>query len=437
MPMSIDVHLLSGKMVSLEVEADESADSLSQRAQCALAVGKGRLLTSSGDVLDRETTIKRARLQSGDALTLHVKQVQVVASKPANSRSCCGAAFAAILGDGSVRTWGLADYGGDSSAVQCQLKDVKQIQATERAFAAILGTGSVVTWGDSRFGGDSKAVQDQLKGVKQIQASHSAFAAILGNGSVVTWGRACSGGDSTAVQDQLKDVQQIQACHSGFAAILGNRTVVTWAGGECAPALMALQGQLDDVQHLQASEYAFSAIQGDGSVVTWGDAGFGGDSKTVQDQLRDVRQIQVSFAAFAAILADGSVVTWGDMVFGGDSSTVQAQLLGLSVVPLYASWTLGVCRSTRKNKPKNRGLNNYQDYIIIVRYTPKPNSIIMKAPLLLGTEARRCPATPVFLWSFCRDPRQWCCGDLGQCSIRWRQPLCSRSAEGGEASASF
>ena len=36
-------------------------------------------------------------------------------------------------------TWGYADYGGDSSAVQDQLKNVQQIQATRLAFAAILG----------------------------------------------------------------------------------------------------------------------------------------------------------------------------------------------------------------------------------------------------------------------------------------------------------
>ena len=41
-------------------------------------------------------------------------------------------------------------------------------------------------------GGDSSAVQDQLKIVQQIQASTNAFAAILGDGSVVTWGDANS-----------------------------------------------------------------------------------------------------------------------------------------------------------------------------------------------------------------------------------------------------
>ena len=55
------------------------------------------------------------------------------------------------------------------------------------AFAAILADGSVVTWGAPEHGGDSRAVQDQLKNVQQIQASDSAFAAILDDGSVVTW----------------------------------------------------------------------------------------------------------------------------------------------------------------------------------------------------------------------------------------------------------
>ena len=92
-------------------------------------------------------------------------------------------------------TWGTAASGGDSSAVQSQLKNVQQIQASSGAFAAILDDGSVVTWGDADDGGDSRAVQDQLKTVQQIQACCAAFAAVLGDGSVVTWGRADFGGE--------------------------------------------------------------------------------------------------------------------------------------------------------------------------------------------------------------------------------------------------
>ena len=41
--------------------------------------------------------------------------------------------------------------------------DVQQIQASGSAFAAILDDGSVVTWGNADTGGDSSAVQDLLK----------------------------------------------------------------------------------------------------------------------------------------------------------------------------------------------------------------------------------------------------------------------------------
>ena len=43
----------------------------------------------------------------------------------------------------------MLSYGGDSSTVQTQLKNVQQIQASYAAFAAILDDGSVVTWGDA------------------------------------------------------------------------------------------------------------------------------------------------------------------------------------------------------------------------------------------------------------------------------------------------
>ena len=80
-----------------------------------------------------------------------------------------------------------AGDGGDSSAVQEQLKNVQHVQASGGAFAAILGDGPVVTWGEADCGDDSSAVQDQLKNSRQIEATDQAVAAILADGSVVTW----------------------------------------------------------------------------------------------------------------------------------------------------------------------------------------------------------------------------------------------------------
>ena len=71
--------------------------------------------------------------------------------------------------------------------LQDELRDVQQLQSTAYAFAGILSDGRVVTWGRPDFGGDSDDVADQLRNVQQIQATKGAFAAILADGSAVAW----------------------------------------------------------------------------------------------------------------------------------------------------------------------------------------------------------------------------------------------------------
>ena len=93
---------------------------------------------------------------------------------------------------------------------------MQQIQASRSAFAAIISDGSIVSWGHPLYGGDSRDVQDQLTDVQQIQAFDGAFAATRCDGSVVTWGNR----HDPAVQ--LKTVGQIQASDNAFplAALL-------------------------------------------------------------------------------------------------------------------------------------------------------------------------------------------------------------------------
>ena len=38
---------------------------------------------------------------------------------------------------------------------------MSQVHSTHRAFAAVLADGSVVTWGDAKDGGNSSAVEDE------------------------------------------------------------------------------------------------------------------------------------------------------------------------------------------------------------------------------------------------------------------------------------
>ena len=121
MAIIVDVTLISGRRVSLKADFDASLQSLTKRERRALRVSNGRLFSSSGTFLDGDTRLRAARFQIGGCLTLQVGQMHI-----------CGDnfCFAAILGDGSAVGWGSAYAGGDSSAVQDQLKNVQEIQAS-------------------------------------------------------------------------------------------------------------------------------------------------------------------------------------------------------------------------------------------------------------------------------------------------------------------
>ena len=158
---------------------------MQKEAQRALGLSRGGLLSASGAVLNRASSLAEAEVRSGDVLTLHARPVSV-AGFP--RRRCHEptfknfSAFAAILGDGSAVSWGCEERALDSRDVHHQLENV------QGAFAALLHNGSLVTWGDPKCGGDCSAVADRLTNVHQIQSSARAFAAVLGDGSVVTWG---------------------------------------------------------------------------------------------------------------------------------------------------------------------------------------------------------------------------------------------------------
>ena len=87
MSFMLEVSLISGKTASLQAHGDESVESLQVRAQRALGVGNGRLLDSSGSVLDGGAPLKKARLQYGEPLTLQVRRVDICCGQTARLRS--------------------------------------------------------------------------------------------------------------------------------------------------------------------------------------------------------------------------------------------------------------------------------------------------------------------------------------------------------------
>ncbi|CAE7294574.1 Kif21b, partial [Symbiodinium sp. KB8] len=172
MSITVQVGLLSGKTATVTAGFHEDVEALMRRAQTTLGAGRVQLLAALGSPF-LVTDLSR----SGVVLFTVVTAVH---DKLSNVRQI----------QATQMTWGHVNHGGDSSAVQDQLKNVQQIQTSFSgfvgAFAVILGDGSLVTWG-AAAGGDSSGVGDQLKHVQQIQASAGAFAAMLRDGSVVTW----------------------------------------------------------------------------------------------------------------------------------------------------------------------------------------------------------------------------------------------------------
>ena len=125
------------------------------------------------------------RLLSGEELSLEEAQARgrgclsgklyllLEAALSSSAYSC-----ALVRRDGSVVTYGHAAANGISESVRGRLKNVQAVSsaADGAAFAAIVDDGSVVAWGDPGRGGSiDPAVQDQLKNVRQIQAGRSAL----------------------------------------------------------------------------------------------------------------------------------------------------------------------------------------------------------------------------------------------------------------------
>ena len=268
-------------------------------------------------------------MSGGDnsAVQTQLTNVKAIYSTGNGSTQPTGA-FAVLKQDGSVITWGDPRGGGDSSTVQTELTNIKTITPSGFAFAALKHDGSVITWGSDLHGGDSLLVQDQLHNVQSITANNGSFAALKNDGTVVTWGHQTYGGYSDHVKGQLVNVKAVYHSNIGAAALKEDGTVVTWGYRDGS----GVQHLLNDVLAIFSTDQAFAALKSDGTVVTWGDNSWGGNSSSVQSKLVDIKTIYSTSRSFAALKNDGTVVTWGQSDAGGNSSAVQTQLVDIKSI---------------------------------------------------------------------------------------------------------
>ena len=261
-------------------------------------------------------------------------------------------AFAAIKDNGSVVTWGVDDFGGDSSyEFQNLQSNVKKIFSSRKSFAALKSDGSVVSWGEfGREGGYIEVAGDLQSGVIDIVSNDYAFVAIKDDGTMASWGNSptTTGLFGFLTEEERGEVRRVVATKGAFAALKRDESVISW-GNEVIRPLE--QEALDaTVISIVANDDAFAALRRDGSVITWGWEDSGGNLPFSRYEdymeaihvyyedpayaLRHIYRIEegavkvaTTKAAFVALMGDGSIVTWGADGYGADSSSV-ASLFG-------------------------------------------------------------------------------------------------------------
>jgi len=228
----------------------------------------------------------------------------------------CGNAWAKIISEGNVVTNGPGRYGGDSSHVQSQLKNVKMIVSSRYAFLALLGDSSIVTWGGQYD--IHQEIQPRLHNVQMVFSNNFAFAALLGNGRVISWGEEYYGGNIlTQFKPNYTHVKMIFSTQRAFAALLNGGSVVAWGdeahGGKIPESVQMELHQ--NVKMIFSTDYAFAALLDGGRVVTWGNGHCGGRiPPTLENHLyQNVKTIFSSSRAFAALLHNGYAFFWGTL----------------------------------------------------------------------------------------------------------------------------
>eukprot|EP00438_Fugacium_kawagutii_P015230 Skav206122 [mRNA] locus=scaffold172:204714:221930:+ [translate_table: standard] len=170
--MQFTVTLLSGRSASVEAS---SVPELLQKAQKELQLRIHRFITQAGLVQDKLRDIVDIAMTSSAFAAVSADGSCILWGRASAGGRCeqlldvqrivaSRSAFAAIRRDGQVVSWGALD---GIRQQQDQLYDVVDVCASESAFCAWRLDGRAVTWGSRGTGGDSLAVQNQLRNPRE------------------------------------------------------------------------------------------------------------------------------------------------------------------------------------------------------------------------------------------------------------------------------
>ena len=248
-----------------------------------------------------------------------------------------GGAFTAIMGDGSLLTWGKASHGADFTGVERVLNnnEVKfvDVVANESAFAALTDGGKVVAWGNISNGG-ATAVNPEADYPDWLYADRENN--IFSDWVYTDYSDGNGGIDFAQVHDTLvyvgavfptdsaqlnSGVTAIYANNKAFTAIKAGGKSQTWGADTALPVEIATQLSKDTIKRVFAEDNLFIAELTDGRLVQWGKIyglldpeGNPYGTPLPAEQLNGdlkVKDVAISSSMAIALLDDGSIVSWG------------------------------------------------------------------------------------------------------------------------------
>lgn len=187
-------------------------------------------------------------------------------------------AFTALFHDGTIFCWGDVSGGGKApvippamapapdSTVTITPRTVAAIVGNERAFAALLNDGSLITWGDQDWGGVTPTLADG-KTFTSLTASQQGFSAFF-EGGVLAWSQSMPEGKTVALP-QGKSIALLAATREAFAACFDDGSLQCWGVADCGGTTPYLFRK--KVTALTSNDHAFTALLEDGTLHAWGE----------------------------------------------------------------------------------------------------------------------------------------------------------------------
>ena len=273
------------------------------------------------------------------------------------SIACNSQHIAALLADGTMRTWGWNIYGqlGISSnadmsraVTPCNISNAIAIASGQTHTAALLADGTMITWGYNANGElGSNSVNNALTAITPCNISNAVAiacgsnhtAALLADGTMRTWGLATNGRLGNGITNvnalsavttcNISNAVAIACGDAHTAALLADGTMRTWGLGtngqlgrnSVSDATTAVTPcNISNAVAISCGFNHTAALLVDGSMRTWGAGSFGQLGNTGNaSQTIAVTPCNISNAVAiacgtshtAALIADGTMRTWG------------------------------------------------------------------------------------------------------------------------------